>query len=165
MWWWVHGRTFNFRCSYHNFFAGKNLHLCAAKNHKKIRLMELTLDLNRQYTYADYLTWMDNKRRELVNGFIKLMSAVSTAHSSVSMSIATDLKGYIRQHKGGCKVFCAPFDVRLPRNGERENNKIHTVVQPDGKYDSGTVYEYDVEAVPVHIFEGLQLQWKDIFEV
>jgi Uma2 family endonuclease len=160
------------------------------------------------------------------------MSAVSSAHSSVSASIATDLKNHIRQHKGGCKVFAAPFDVRLPRNGERDNEKIYTVVQPDicvicdpakvdyrgclgapdmvveilspssmrydltekfalyetagvreywvvnpntpsvnvylllpdGKYDSGTVYEYDVKAVPVHIFEGLQLRWEDMFE-
>jgi Uma2 family endonuclease len=193
--------------------------------------MELTLDLNRQYTYADYLTWVDDKRRELVNGFVKLMSAASTAHGSISMNIATDLNNHIRRHNGDCMVFSAPFDVRLPRNGERENDKIYTVVQPDicvicdpakldhrgclgapdlvveilspsslrydltekftlyessgvreywvvspkepsvnvfllqpdGKYDSGTVYEYDVEAVPVHIFEGLQLQWKNIF--
>ena len=27
--------------------------------------MELTLDQNKRYTYADYLTWMDDKRREL----------------------------------------------------------------------------------------------------
>ncbi len=28
-------------------------------------------------------------------------------------------------------VFYAPFDVRLPKNGETENDKIYTVVQPD----------------------------------
>ena len=33
--------------------------------------MELSLDLNRQYTYADYTTWADNKMRELLNGFIR----------------------------------------------------------------------------------------------
>ena len=27
--------------------------------------MELSLDLNKRYTYADYLTWMDDKMRVL----------------------------------------------------------------------------------------------------
>jgi Uma2 family endonuclease len=30
-----------------------------------------------------------------------------------------------------CLVFHAPFDVRLPKNGEKEDQKIYTVVQPD----------------------------------
>ena len=33
--------------------------------------MELVLDLKKRYTYADYLTWMDNVRRELIEGFIR----------------------------------------------------------------------------------------------
>ena len=32
--------------------------------------MELQLDLTKRYTYADYLTWLDDKRRELIDGFI-----------------------------------------------------------------------------------------------
>ena len=32
----------------------------------------LNLDLSKRYTYAEYLTWLDNKRRELINGFIHL---------------------------------------------------------------------------------------------
>ncbi len=34
----------------------------------------LNLNLNKRYTYADYLTWMDDNRRELFDGFIKLIS-------------------------------------------------------------------------------------------
>ena len=34
----------------------------------------LVLDLNKRYTYADYLTWMDDVRRELIDGFIKMMA-------------------------------------------------------------------------------------------
>jgi len=33
--------------------------------------MELTLDLSKRYTYADYLTWADDVRRELIEGFIR----------------------------------------------------------------------------------------------
>ncbi|MDR1022013.1 MAG: hypothetical protein LBL94_01890 [Prevotellaceae bacterium] len=47
--------------------------------------MELSLDINKRYSYADYYTWWDDKRRELVNGFIKMMSpAAVPQHQEVS---------------------------------------------------------------------------------
>jgi len=94
--------------------------------------MELTLDLNRRYTYADYLTWLDDKARELINGFIKMMSpAPRSEHASVSSNVTWCLGSIIRKNKGKCKVFYAPFDVRFPKNGETADDKIYTVVQPD----------------------------------
>ena len=30
-----------------------------------------------------------------------------------------------------CQAYSAPFDVRLSRNGETDNKKTYTVVQPD----------------------------------
>jgi len=94
--------------------------------------MELSLDLNRRYTYADYLTWLDDKARELINGFIKMMSpAPISAHARVSSNITWYLESVVRKNKGKCQVFYAPFDVRLPKNGETAYDKIDTVVQPD----------------------------------
>ncbi|MDR2472540.1 MAG: Uma2 family endonuclease [Tannerella sp.] len=94
--------------------------------------MELVLDLNKRYSYSDYLTWLDNKRRELIDGFIRMMSpAPHTIHAIVSENIDYLLSHYIRQHKGKCRVFSAPFDVRLPVNGESADKDIFTVVQPD----------------------------------
>jgi Uma2 family endonuclease len=93
--------------------------------------MELTLDLNKRYTYADYLTWLDDVRRELINGFIKMMSAPLSAHARVSKNITWHLESVIRRNKGKCEVFTAPFDVRFPKQGETADDKIDTVVQPD----------------------------------
>ena len=95
--------------------------------------MDVILNTNKRYTYADYLTWLDDKRRELLDGFIRLMSpAPSSVHAQVSLDLAVLFKVYIKQHNGKCKVFCAPFDVRLPKNpDEIANDKIYTVVQPD----------------------------------
>jgi Uma2 family endonuclease len=94
--------------------------------------MEVVLDLNQRYTYADYLTWWDDKRRELVGGLVKMMSpAASVSHARVVVNIINLMVNYIRKHKGKCEVFTAPFDVRLPKNGEKENHLIQTVVQPD----------------------------------
>ncbi|MDR0724597.1 MAG: Uma2 family endonuclease, partial [Prevotellaceae bacterium] len=93
--------------------------------------MKLSLDLKKRYTYADYLTWLDDKRRELVNGFIRMMSAPKTLHQEISMNLSGELRNIIKKNKGKCKIYHAPFDVRLPKNGEREDNMIDTVVQPD----------------------------------
>jgi Uma2 family endonuclease len=95
-------------------------------------VMELSLDLNRRYTYADYLTWLDDQARELINGFIKIMSpAPRVRHARVNTRILWNLESIIRKNKGKCEVFTAPFDVRFPRNGETADDKIDTVVQPD----------------------------------
>jgi len=94
--------------------------------------MELSLDLNKRYTYADYLTWWDDKARELIHGFIKLMSpAPRVKHARVSKNIYRYLDSIVIRNKGKCEVFTAPFDVRLPKNGEKIDSKIDTVVQPD----------------------------------
>jgi len=94
--------------------------------------VELSLDLNKRYTYADYLTWLDDKTRELIHGFIKMMSpAPRLEHAAVSANITWHLQTIIRKNKGRCRVFYAPFDVRFPKHGEATDDKIDTVVQPD----------------------------------
>jgi len=94
--------------------------------------MELILDYNKRYTYADYLTWVDDKMRELINGFVKLMSpAPALPHQIAGGNLFGDLRSIVRKGKGNCFVFFAPFDVRLPQNGETADDKIYTVVQPD----------------------------------
>jgi Uma2 family endonuclease len=95
--------------------------------------MELmTLDMNRRYSFADYLTWWDDKRRELFDGIVHMMSPASAlSHATIVGNLYADLNIYIRNCRCGCRVFTAPFDVRLPQNGEKENDKIYTVVQPD----------------------------------
>ena len=93
--------------------------------------MELALDLKKRYTYADYLNWADDIRRELIDGFIKLLPAPRLVHAEVSFNISGNLWAILKRHKGKCKVLPAPFDVRFPKNGDTANEKIYTVVQPD----------------------------------
>ena len=93
--------------------------------------MELSLDLTKRYTYADYLTWLDDKARELIDGFIQMSPAPRVKHAGVSSNITGYLWTMVRKNKGKCKVFPAPFDVRFPKNGDTDHDKIYTVVQPD----------------------------------
>ena len=93
--------------------------------------MELALDMTKRYTYADYLTWLDDVRRELIDGVVSLMSAPLRIHAKVSRNTVRALDDYLRKSNCSCEVYDAPFDVRIPHNGETEDNKIYTVVQPD----------------------------------
>lgn len=91
--------------------------------------MELTLDLTKQYTFADYLTWIDDKRRELIGGFIKRLAAPGRIHQTISGNIFLKYGQFLENKP--CKVYAAPFDVRLPVSNEKDDKKIYNVVQPD----------------------------------
>ena len=87
------------------------------------------LDLvNGIYTYADYLMWKIKDRLELLKGKIFQMGAPSLTHQTVSMNFSRLLSNYF--YKTPCKLFAAPFDVRLAKKGEKDN-EVYTVVQPD----------------------------------
>ena len=92
--------------------------------------MELALDLNKRYTYADYMTWLDDVRRELIEGFIKLLPAPADIHTHVSVNLSYQLNLCIDSNDCGCHLRYAPYDVRFPVDGT-DDSKIYTVVQPD----------------------------------
>jgi len=91
----------------------------------------LNLDMNKRYTYADYLTWMDDVRRELYDGFIKLMTpAPSMKHQEISFNLSGILRYYLKDKK--CKGFSAPCDVRFLKSKQhKEDHQVFTVLQPD----------------------------------
>lgn len=71
------------------------------------------LDLNKSYTYADYLTWFFEERIELIKGKIfKMSPAPNTYHQEISGNLFFKVKYFLGGKK--CKVFSAPFDLRLP---------------------------------------------------
>ena len=96
-------------------------------------LPALDLDLTKRYTYADYLTWFDDVPRELINGFIYVMSAPIRVHAQISAVLFAYLMTFVlkkkKRHK--CYIYHAPFDVRLPIEGSIEDDQIYNVIQPD----------------------------------
>jgi len=88
-------------------------------------------DENKRYTYADYESWDDLDsngnpiRYELIDGIAYMMSAPSTTHQSISMSLSYQLFDFLKGKS--CKVFAAPCDVCLNSLGDEDD----TVVQPD----------------------------------
>jgi Uma2 family endonuclease len=60
--------------------------------------MELSLDLTRRYSFADYLSWLDNKRRELFDGYVHEMAAPARQHQHASAQLIIELGLLIRRH-------------------------------------------------------------------
>lgn len=89
------------------------------------------LDFNKRYTYADYLTWQFDDLVELIRGrIVRMAPAPGTLHQSSSSDLHIIIGSYLRDKP--CKVFSAPFDVRLSLPTDQQNaDKIDTVVQPD----------------------------------
>lgn len=91
------------------------------------------LDLTKQYSYAEYLSWQFSERIELLKGYIKRMAAPNPFHQEVSMELGTYFKNYLDSKGKLCKIFVAPFDVRLYNYAKSAvaDKDIYTVVQPD----------------------------------
>ena len=87
------------------------------------------LDLNKCYTYADYLTWQFEERVELIKGKIfKMSPAPRRAHQEILGDLHLHI-GSLFQNKR-CRVYIAPFDVRLFKTSKADK-QVETVVQPD----------------------------------
>lgn len=82
------------------------------------------------HTYADYLTWSDDERIELINGFayVREPPAPSRSHQELVGELYHQVR--LALEGKGCRAYVAPFDVRLPKHGEADD-QIDTVVQPD----------------------------------
>lgn len=87
------------------------------------------LDLSKSYSYADYLLWRFEERVELIRGKIMQMAAPSRIHQQVATNMIVLIGSTLR--KSHCKIFPAPFDVRLPHYSPKKNLEVITVVQPD----------------------------------
>jgi len=92
--------------------------------------MPLAHNNNERWTYADYLTWPDDERWELICGVPYAMSpAPGTRHQRISRTLSLQIANFL--HGKLCELFMVPFDVRLPDGSGLTDDKIETVVQPD----------------------------------
>jgi len=71
-----------------------------------------------------YEAFPEDRRVEVFEGVAYDMASPSEIHQTISTELTTILNTYIKSRKGPCKVFHAPFDVKL------DNNPL-TIVQPD----------------------------------
>ncbi len=84
---------------------------------------------DRSFTYADYCSWPDEERWELIDGIAYDMTpAPSRLHAVLLRELTYIFRRFLEGKP--CEVFSAPFDVRLPKENEPDD-EVKTVVQPD----------------------------------
>lgn len=106
-----------------------------------------------KYSYADYLTWDENERWELLDGVPYMQAAPSRIHQEISMELSTQFHIYLKGKT--CRVFAAPFCVRL--DVEKNDSDIKNVVEPDISIvcDSSKLDERGCKGSPDMIIEIL----------
>ncbi len=83
-----------------------------------------------RFTYADYLTWDDDQRWELIDGEAFCMSpGPNRLHQKWLGELHRQIANYLEGKP--CEVYLAPFDVRLSEDLAASDEETTTVVQPD----------------------------------
>lgn len=75
-------------------------------------------------TLEQYEALPEDARAEVFDGQIYYMASPSQDHQTISIELSTMLNVYLKRKNGPCRVFHAPFDVKL-------NDAPLTIVQPD----------------------------------
>ena len=79
------------------------------------------LKMDDRYTWADYRTWLEGERWELIGGAAHAMAPSPVSeHQDIALVLALKMKAYFAGKK--CRVMIAPLDVKL---------SDEDVVQPD----------------------------------
>lgn len=82
-----------------------------------------------RFTYGHYLLWPEHERWQVIDGVAYDMTpAPSRRHQEITVEMVVQLGNFLRDRP--CRVYVAPFDVRLP-DGDEPDEEVHTVVQPD----------------------------------
>ena len=86
--------------------------------------MDYAFPLPGTYTETDYYNLPEHTHAELIEGQFYNMSAPSRIHQEILSFLHVEIANYIRAGKGPCRVYPAPFAVKL-----FQDNK--TIVAPD----------------------------------
>lgn len=82
-----------------------------------------------RYTFRDCLTWSEDEHVEIINGEAFMMATPSRRHQEICFEIGRQLGNYLEGKQ--CRVYLAPFGVRLfEQEGDRPED-VDTVVEPD----------------------------------
>lgn len=85
-------------------------------------------DGRKKYTYADYLTWPEEQRYEIIDGVPYMQAAPTWQHQLICMELSRQFANFLQDKS--CMVFTAPFDLRIPEEDEKDEETIN-VLQPD----------------------------------
>ena len=108
-----------------------------------------------RYTFADALTWGEDERIEIIDGEAVMMAPPLRVHQEISTKLVQQLANFLDGKR--CKVYHAPFAVRLfEENGDRPED-VDTMVEPDITVvcDPDKLDKYGCKGVPDMVIEIL----------
>ena len=82
-----------------------------------------------QYTFADFIAWDEDEHIEIIDGEAFMLATPSSDHQVISMEISRQLANFLEGKR--CKVYPAPFCVRLFEQDGDGPEDVDTVVEPD----------------------------------
>lgn len=83
-----------------------------------------------KYTFADYLSWDERDRIEIIHGQpMTMQAAPSRKHQEISGAVFAQIHHYLEGKR--CKVYAAPFAVRVLDDADTPDDSSDTVVEPD----------------------------------
>ena len=107
------------------------------------------------YTFADVLSWDEDERIEIVSGKVFMMATPSRIHQEITGELFRQLANFLEGKQ--CKVYSAPFGVRLfEQDGDRPED-VDTVVEPDISVvcDRSRLDEHGCKGAPDLVIEVL----------
>ncbi len=108
-----------------------------------------------RYTFADVLLWDGDEHIEIINGEAFMMATPSRIHQEITGELFRQLANFLEGKQ--CKVYSAPFGVRLfEQDGDRPED-VDTVVEPDISVvcDRSRLDEHGCKGAPNLVIEVL----------
>ncbi|MEY8419498.1 Uma2 family endonuclease [Oscillospiraceae bacterium 44-5] len=84
---------------------------------------------SKRYTFADVLAWDESDRIEIINGEAFMMAPPSRIHQEILAELTRQFGNYLEGKR--CKVYPAPFGVRLFEKDGDTPEDVDTMVEPD----------------------------------
>lgn len=111
--------------------------------------------IEKYYTYADILSWEEDERAEIINGNLYMMAPPMRIHQDVSNALETQIQDFLKDKP--CKMYHAPFGVRLFEQDGDSPEEVDTVVEPDILVvcDLSKLDKYGCKGAPDFIIEIL----------
>ena len=107
------------------------------------------------YTFADLLSWDEKERIEIIDGEAFMMATPSRIHQAISMELSRQLANFLEGKQ--CRVYPAPFGVRLFEQDKDSPEDVDTLVEPDISVvcDRSKLDKYGCKGAPDLIIEIL----------
>ena len=81
------------------------------------------------YTFADVLTWEEQERIELIDGYPVMMAPPKRTHQRAVSELNRQIGNFLQGKN--CEVYPAPFGVRLFEKDGDSAEDVDTLVEPD----------------------------------